>query len=129
MKMSDWMRTNRLQLNTAKTEILWGSTTRRQNRLPSAAVPVGENHVLPSATVRDLGIFIDNDVAMRSYVSRSRTVSGCFAVYVPFAGRFAGYATARLLKRYTCQASGVPASSTSVGAQRRRQTDTSILSV
>jgi len=34
--------------------------------------------VLPSTTVRDLGVLIDNDVAMRSHVSR--TVSGCFAV-------------------------------------------------
>jgi len=54
------------------------STTRRQNHLPSAAVRVGENHVLPSTTVGDLGILIDSDVSMQSYVSR--TVSVCFAV-------------------------------------------------
>ena len=34
--------------------------------------------MLPLTTVRDLGIRIDSDVAMRSHVSR--TVSGCFAV-------------------------------------------------
>ena len=34
--------------------------------------------MLPSTTVRDLGIHIDSDVAMWSHVSR--TVSGCFAV-------------------------------------------------
>jgi len=34
--------------------------------------------VLPSTTVRDLGVLIDSNVAMRSHVSR--TVSGCFAV-------------------------------------------------
>jgi len=34
--------------------------------------------VLPSTTVRDLGVLIDSDVAMWSHVSR--TVSGCFAV-------------------------------------------------
>jgi len=76
-EVADWMRSNHLQLNTAKTEILWCSTTRRQNHLPSVAVRVGENHVLPSTTVRDLGVLIDSDVAMRSHVSR--TVSGCFA--------------------------------------------------
>jgi len=37
----DRMLPNRLQLNTAKTQILWCSTTRRQNHLPSAAVRVG----------------------------------------------------------------------------------------
>ena len=52
LDVSDWMRSNRLQLNTAKTEILWCSTTRRQNHLPSAAVRVGENHVRPMTTVR-----------------------------------------------------------------------------
>ena len=72
------MWSNRLQLNTAKTEILWCSISRRQNHLPSAAVRVGENHVLPSTTVHDLGILLESDVAMRSHVSR--TVSGCFAV-------------------------------------------------
>jgi len=74
----DWMLSNRLQLNTAKTEILWCSTTRRQNHLPSAAVRVGENYVLPSTTLRDLGVLIDSNVAMLSHVSR--TVSRCFAV-------------------------------------------------
>jgi len=76
--VSDCMQSNHLQLNTAKTEILWCSTTHRQNLLPSAAVRVVENYVLPSTTVRDLGILIDSDVAMRSHVSR--TVSGFFAV-------------------------------------------------
>ena len=78
-EVSDWMMSNRLQLNTAKTEILWCSTTRQQNQLPPAAVRVGEYHVLPSTTVRDLGIIlIDGDVTMRSHVSH--TVSSCFAV-------------------------------------------------
>ena len=49
---------------------------------------------------------------------------------VPFADRFAGClgSTTEML-HLPCRASGVPASSTSVGAQCRRQTDTSILSV
>ena len=46
-EVSDWMRSNRLQLNTAKKDILWCSTSCRQNHLPSAAVRVGENHLLP----------------------------------------------------------------------------------
>jgi len=45
-----------------------------QNYLPSAAVRVGENYVLPLTTVRDLGVLIDSDVAMRSHVSRTAWV-------------------------------------------------------
>ena len=48
---------------------------------------------------------------------------------VPLAGRVAGHATSRLWQRNTCWASLVPALSTSVSAQRRRQTDTPIFSV
>jgi len=48
---------------------------------------------------------------------------------VPFAGRVAGYATSRLLQRNTRRTSCVSAQSTSVGAQCRSQTDTSIFSV
>ena len=73
----DWMRSNRLQLNTSKTEILWCSTSRRHHLLPTTAVRVGADYVTPSSAVRDLGIMIDSDVSMRSHVSR--TVSGCFA--------------------------------------------------
>jgi len=64
-EVSDWMRSNRLQLNTAKAEILWCSTTRRQYHLPSAAVRVRENYVLPSTTVHDLGVLSDSNVRVR----------------------------------------------------------------
>ena len=45
-----WMRSNRLQLNTSKTEVLWCATSR---------------------------IYIDSDASMRTHVSK--TVSNCFA--------------------------------------------------
>jgi len=103
-EVSDWMRSNCLHLNSAKTEILWCSTTRWQNHLPSGAVYVGENHVLPSTTVCDLGVLIDSDVVMRSRVAYDVRMFHCgttapqhqmFGVLfcVPFAGRVTGYAT------------------------------------
>ena len=75
--VADWMRANRLQLNAEKTEILWCATQRRQYQLPASATRVGSEYVTPSASVRDLGIFIDSDVSMRSQVTR--TVARCFA--------------------------------------------------
>jgi recombinational DNA repair protein RecR len=42
------MRCNRLQMNTAKTEITWCSTSCRQHQLPTAAVRVGSDFVAPS---------------------------------------------------------------------------------
>src|SRR5258706_296843 len=72
------MRSNRLQLNSAKTEILWSTTSRRLHQLPQTQLRVGSDFVMPSTVVRDLGIMLDSDVSMRSHVTR--TVSTCFAV-------------------------------------------------
>ena len=71
------MRLNRLQLNPDKTEVLWCSTGRRLHQLPTAALKIDGVPVAPVLSVRDLGIFIDADLVMRSHVQRS--VSRCFA--------------------------------------------------
>jgi hypothetical protein len=73
-----WMQSNRLQLNTGKTEVLWCSSARRQHQIPSAPFMVGPDAVTPSRSVRSLGIHIDSDVSMSTHISR--TASSCFAV-------------------------------------------------
>ena len=55
------MRSNRLQLNVAKTEVLWISSVRRQHQIPAVPILVDSVAVLPVCTVRNLGIFIDPD--------------------------------------------------------------------
>jgi len=76
------MRANRLQLNASKTEILWCATSRRQHQIPTTAVRVGADgptQLLQRLnSVRDLGIYIDSDLSMRTQVIRA--VAGCFAV-------------------------------------------------
>ena len=56
-----WMRSNRLQLNTGKTEVLWCASSRRQHQIPPDPVRIGDNVVLPVTTVRNLGIYFDSD--------------------------------------------------------------------
>jgi hypothetical protein len=73
-----WMRSNRLQLNDVKTELLWCSSSRRQHQIPDTQLVVGSETISPVQTVRDLGIFIDSDLSMRTHVTR--TVSSCFAM-------------------------------------------------
>jgi len=73
-----WMRSNRLQLNSAKTEILWSTTGRRLHQLPQTPLRVGSDQVAPASVVRDLRIYLDSDLSMRSHVRT--TVSACFAV-------------------------------------------------
>ena len=54
--------------DTAKTEILWSATGRRSHQLPQLPLPVGNDEVMPATVVRDLGIYIDADVSLRSHM-------------------------------------------------------------
>jgi len=74
--VADWMSANRLQLNSDKTECMWLTSPRSQHRLPTSGPLIGANVVSPSATVRDLGVFIDKDLTMKTYVQQ--TASRCF---------------------------------------------------
>jgi len=74
---SEWMEVNCLQLNTAKSEQLWCTSLRQQNRLPNITLHVGCDIVQPVRCVRNLRIFIDSDVSMKTHISK--TVSSCFA--------------------------------------------------
>jgi len=65
-------------LNTAKTEFLWSTTSHRLHQLPQLPQRVGSDHIAPASVVRDLGIYIDSDVSMRSHVAK--TVLTCHAV-------------------------------------------------
>ena len=77
--IAGWMRSSRLQLNASKTEVLWCASTRRQSELPSDPLAVGSDLVSPVRCVRDLGIFIDADLTMRTQVTQ--TCSKCFAAF------------------------------------------------
>jgi len=72
------MRSNRLQLNTAKTEVIWFASSRRQHQIPQTPLTVGSDTVVPVCVVRDLGIHLDSDLLMRTHVVK--TASSCFAV-------------------------------------------------
>ena len=76
-KISEWMRSNRLQFNAAKTEVLWCASLRRQGQLPTSDLRIGASCVKPCRSVRDLGIYLDADMTMRTHINK--TVSSCFA--------------------------------------------------
>jgi len=75
--VADWMRSNRLQLNASKTEVLWCALARRQSQLPSDPLAVGSDLLSPVRCVCDLSIFINADLTMRTQVTQ--TCSKCFA--------------------------------------------------
>ena len=65
-----------LQLNPAKTEVLWCASARRQQQVPTGPVRVGNTSLLPVAAVRDLGVYLNAYVSMAAYVTA--TVKTCF---------------------------------------------------
>jgi len=74
---TSWMRSNRLQLNPDKTEILWCATTRRQHQLPTSPLLIDGCSVSPMRSAHDLGIYIDYDLLMQMHVKH--TMSRCFS--------------------------------------------------
>ena len=75
--ITSWMRSNRLQPNPEKTEVLWCATARRQYHLPTPPLLIDGCSVSPVKSVCDLGIYIDSDLTMQTHVKR--TVSWRFA--------------------------------------------------
>ena len=65
-----WMMSNRLQVNHAKTEVLWCASTRRQQQILTGPVRVGSTSVFSVATVCDLGVCLDADVPMAAHVQQ-----------------------------------------------------------
>jgi len=66
------MMSNRLQLNPAKTEVLWCESTRRRHQILSGPVHIGDTAVIPVSVVRDLGVYIDCCVTMSAQCTRDR---------------------------------------------------------
>ena len=63
------MSANCLQLNTAKTEVIWFATRHRQTQLATCGLRFGDDVIQPVKAVRELGCFVDSDVGMYRVVS------------------------------------------------------------
>jgi hypothetical protein len=66
--IASWMQSNRLKLDTDKTEVLWCATSRWQHQLPTTLTRIGNDLITSTTSVRDLGIYLDADLSMRSHV-------------------------------------------------------------
>jgi len=61
----------------ANAEALWCASSRQQHLIPSAPLRDCADDIKPGEYVRDLGIYINSDMSMKTRMSR--TVSSCFA--------------------------------------------------
>ena len=65
------MRSNRLQLNRSKTEVLSCLSIHgvMQHQIPTTPVRISNTHVLPVSYVRDLGVYLDADLTMTAHLT------------------------------------------------------------
>jgi len=73
--ISAWMKSNRLQLNTTKTEVMWCASSRRMYQVPAVPLRIGADRITPVNSVRDLGVYLDSDLSVKTYISN------CFELF------------------------------------------------
>jgi len=67
--IAQWMRSNRLKVNPAKTDLIWFATSRCQQQLVRHPLSFGEATIRPSTTVRDLGVILDSELSFGPHIS------------------------------------------------------------
>jgi len=75
--VNDWMASNRLKLNPAKTEFMWCSTAGLSSHIDHVTpFVIDGSSVAPVTSIKLLGVQMDSELTMTSHISR--TVSTCF---------------------------------------------------
>jgi len=76
--VDNWCASKRLQLNTKKTEVMWFGSATNLKKISSVDkdILVGSDIISPSPVVRDLGVFFDSELNMKTHISR--IVCTCF---------------------------------------------------
>src|SRR6218665_1380429 len=75
-QIAEWMQSNRLCLNSEKTEVLWCATSRRCPHLDTGELSVCGFLIRPVTAARDLGVMLQSNLSKKGHVAR--TVSRCF---------------------------------------------------
>lgn len=75
-EISLWMSSNRLRLNPDKTEFIWFITPHQTNVVPTSHLSVGSASIIPSTTVRNLGVILDKQLNFSSQASN--VIKSCF---------------------------------------------------
>ena len=67
--VKSWMTQNKLKLNGDKTEIIFIASKFYQNSLSLTDFRVDDVTILPSASVRNIGVFFDNSMSMKDQIT------------------------------------------------------------
>ena len=75
-EIAAWIGANCLKLNSEKTEVIWFSSRRNLKYNSSYSVRVIGCNILPSKSVKNMGISMDRDLTMSTQISK--TIRTCF---------------------------------------------------
>ena len=72
-----WCASRRLQLNLAKTELIWfvSRTNIRKCRLVDLSFHFGAETIKPVSAVRDLGVILDDELTMKPHISKVTSIA------------------------------------------------------
>ena len=67
----EWCKSRRLQLNPAKTELIWFGSKANLKKIADLDLNlyIGADVIKPVSVVRDLGVFLDSELSMRHHVN------------------------------------------------------------
>jgi hypothetical protein len=78
VEVQQWCSSRRLQLNALKTELQWFGSRCNLRKIAAAdlGLTVGDDIIKPVSLVRDLGVYLDDELSMKQHINR--VVSSCF---------------------------------------------------
>ena len=68
-EISNWMNTNKLKLNGEKTEVILIGTQHQLRKVTFSSLTIDGTQIPTVSTVKNLGVFIDSDLKMRSQIN------------------------------------------------------------
>ena len=67
----EWCKSRRLQLNPAKTELIWFGSKANLKKMADLDLNlyIGADVIKPVSVVRDLGVFLDSELSMHHHIN------------------------------------------------------------
>ena len=70
-RIQAWYRANSLKLNASKTQFVIFSTRQMQRNLPSITLSLGDTVITPTASLKNLGVTMDQNLDWTEHVSET----------------------------------------------------------
>ena len=70
-EIDEWMSSNRLKLNTDKTQFIWLGTRQQLQKIGIDHIQLGSNNVKFQTSVGNLGVTLDSHLSMKAHVLRT----------------------------------------------------------